>query len=45
MMPHWLAALDAGLALVGTAIPGYDLPTSKDDSDREAESRTNQDKL
>ncbi len=44
-MQHWLAALGAGLALVGTVILGFDLITSKDDDSREAEFRANQDKL
>jgi len=44
-MPHWLAALGAGLALAGTLILGYDLVTSKDEDSREAEFRANQDKL
>ena len=44
-MDHLLAALGAGLALIGTLILGYDVITSKDDDSREAEFRAGQDKI
>jgi hypothetical protein len=44
-MHHWLAALGAGLALIGTLFLAYDLWVSKDDDSREAEFRAGQDRI